>query len=130
MMEWLRQIKWFIQRGKRGYSDYDLWDFHSYLSPMIAKALRDLAQKKRGCPSEFWDDKAVNDECHRWKECLEEMAQGFEAAEYLQSYKYRIWVSTENGRRLELDKEGLENAEKKMQRGLELFAKHYLSLWD
>ncbi len=33
-------------------------------------------------------------------------------------------------KKLEIDMEAMENARKKMERGLELFSKHYLNLWD
>lgn len=40
---WLRgrknAVKWFIQRGRRGYSDYDLYSFDSYLIPMLIEVL-------------------------------------------------------------------------------------------
>jgi len=35
-------IKWFIQRGKRGYADCDVWNFDYYLSDVIVNALKEL----------------------------------------------------------------------------------------
>mgnify|MGYP001610018085 CR=1 FL=1 len=59
------------------------------------------------------------------------MAQGFEAANFLDKMKYHKWVPRkEGGTTLETDYESMENARKKMERGLTLFANHYLSLWD
>jgi hypothetical protein len=37
-----KSIKYFIQRGKRGYSDEDVWDFDNYLCSIIPPAIREL----------------------------------------------------------------------------------------
>ena len=66
----VRDIKWFIQRGKRGYSDCDVWGFDYYLSKVI----------KEGCLS-------IKNNCHghpcdltfkEWKKILTHIAWTFE----------------------------------------------------
>ena len=121
----IKEIKWFIQRGKRGYADCDIWDFDSYLCRIIVPALRQLKEDSFGCPSEMYDKKAKNDECHRWSEALEEMAQGFEANEEL--HKPRFFLK--DGEK-KLDLEQIKQLNEKMQRGLGLFVKYFGSLWD
>ena len=128
----IKQIKFFIQRGRRGYADCDVWNVHSYLSDLLPKMLRQLSVGY-GCPSDLYDKKATNNECHKWTEIIEEIAQGFEAAQFLDKMKYHKWVdskTSKGAKTLEIDYESLENARKKLDRGLELFKKYYLNLWD
>lgn len=57
------EIKYFIQRGRRGYSDRDCWHVSYYLSKILPDMLR-----------------AIKDENNeKWNELMEKMAQGFEA---------------------------------------------------
>jgi len=112
-----KEIKYFIQRGKRGYSDRDLWNFSDYLSEMMPKVLRHY-KGNVGCPSNFYDKEAINNEYHKWDETLEAIAQGFEAAKYLNEHTFIK----------DLDKQ--KNLEEKMKLGLNLFVENYLSLWN
>lgn len=48
-----RKIKWFYQRGKRGYADCDLWNFDTYLEKVLSKGLRDFARNSSGYPDSF-----------------------------------------------------------------------------
>lgn len=66
------QIKYFIQRGKRGYSDFDLMDFDAYLLELILNILKDFKNKKDGFPSDL-DEKS-------WDDILKEMIELFEKA--------------------------------------------------
>ena len=115
-----KKIKWFFQRGSRGWADCDWWNMHSYVSDMMPELIRKL-KNGHGCPSEFYDKGVKNDECHKWYEILEEMAQGFEAAKFLDTCGYHKWVDADKGKMLEIDTEAMENARKKMERGLDLF---------
>lgn len=125
-----RRIKHFIQRGLRGYSDADAWDAHSYLSEVVPGLVRSM-KKGHGCPSQFFDEKNINNECSRWHSVLEEIAQGFEAAKWLDGHNFTTFQDTGKGTsKLVTDEEATEKARRKMNRGLKLFAKHYLNLWD
>ena len=44
------QFKWFIQRGKRGYSDMDLWEIDTWFSTVFADMLRDFSKNARDYP--------------------------------------------------------------------------------
>jgi len=46
----LRELKWYHQRGIRGYSDRDVWGFDYYLSDVIIGGLKKLKKDKQGCP--------------------------------------------------------------------------------
>ena len=43
MIGW-RELKWFVQRGRRGWADCDTWDFPGYLTPILADMLAHLRQ--------------------------------------------------------------------------------------
>ena len=128
-MNLFREIKWFIQRGKRGWADCDAWGVSDYLNDILPQLLRRL-KGQTGCPSEFYDAEATNNECHRWDEALETMAQGFEAAKWLDKFGYHRWVDGPHGKKLEIDEQATANAQKKAEKGLQLFAKYYQGLWD
>lgn len=127
-----REIKYAYQRLKRGYSDRDLWDFDSYLCEMVPMAVRNLAKNSMGCPGDLWDKDAKNNECHKWSEILEEIAQGFEAADQIKSMRrYCKWLKTPEGLyEHELEKEKDKQLTIKYERGMELFAKYFMNLWD
>lgn len=107
-------IKWFIQRGRNGYSDYDLWSFDSYLSKVISKALIQLRDKGHGYPGELCDGcmKAYEEhECHgeeAWSAILTEISEAFA-----------------------MDKFDIDNFdEERFNRGMALFVKHFNNMWD
>jgi len=129
-MNIFKKIKWFIQRGRRGWDDTDAWGFHTFFAELVPPMIRKM-KDGAGCPSKFYDSKNTNNECQKWHDTLEEMAQGFEAVEFLDKYKYKTWSELDNGNcTLEIDYKAMDNARKKMDKGLKLFAKHYLNLWD
>lgn len=45
-----RPIVMFLQRGRRGWSDEDLWGFDHHLAEVIASGLRALADRTHGWP--------------------------------------------------------------------------------
>lgn len=67
-----RNAKYFWQRGKRGYSDRDLWSFDTYLSNVIRDGVRSLNEIKHGWPGEplTFED---------WGAILEEISDGMQA---------------------------------------------------
>lgn len=52
--DWYHSVKWFIQRGRRGWSDRDVWGFDTYLARVIAEGVEHLIETKHGyqpiCP--------------------------------------------------------------------------------
>ncbi len=117
MWEWpgdrLREFKWFIQRGRRGYADSDLWSLDYYLSDWMPKALRQLKKHHTGYPG--W--KEANTDA-KWKAILEKMAIGFEA-----SSKQKDALLLPTSKRY-------KKFQKQIDEGFDLFAKWYGSLWD
>jgi len=124
------KIKNFIARGKRGWSDEDAWDFHSYLAEIIPPVVRKL-QKGSGCPERFYDKENINNECQKWHDTLEEIAQGFEAIGEIEKHTYQKWEKQENGGyKLETDQKALNNLHDKSVRAISLFADNFFALWD
>jgi adenylate kinase family enzyme len=146
------KIKYFIQRGKRGYADCDLWSLESYLSKWLPKALRTMAKISHGYPATLkckhgFDsfsllsesdiiNKEHSDELEKeWKRILVRIAKGFEAKCQLEDFDME-WIEA----RKEEDKgnnEPMELYEQKKkilniiaERGFDLFKKHFDSLWD
>lgn len=75
------EIKYFIQRGMRGWSDRDLWCLYGHLAKIIAEGTIELKLKGYSLPSTInpvtkeWD----YDE-KRWKEIQEKIIKGFAIA--------------------------------------------------
>lgn len=88
------EIKWFWQRGRRGYSDRDVWGFDHYLTQVIIGGTAQLAENAHGCPPELFECKYSNEEqpdcstctggesnscpaCHKWQTVLMDISNGF-----------------------------------------------------
>lgn len=127
----IKNLKWYWQRATRGYADCDMWSIKSYIGEIMPPLLRKL-KNGVGCPAGFYDNTEVNNECHKWHEIIEEIAQGFEAAKWIDEAKYLKVVKAEgrDGYEIKHDDKATENAVNKMNKGLKLFAEHFLSLWD
>lgn len=77
------EVKWFIQRGRRGYSDRDSWNLGYYLAQWMPEAVRSL-KAGHGVPARFVDvDEPTEMDMVRyraqWDVTLETIAKGFEA---------------------------------------------------
>lgn len=99
------EARYFIQRGRRGYSDRDAWNLHSYLAEWMPAALRSL-QGGHGHP--------LGMTRKGWDRRLEIMARGFEAVNH-------IWEESPLG---------WKRGKRVLRRGMKLFAEHFLNLWD
>lgn len=59
------EIKYFIQRGKKGYSDRDLWSADTYLARIIAGILNDYANSKHGVGPYYMEDGLTVDQAFK-----------------------------------------------------------------
>ena len=105
------EIKYFLQRGKRGFSDRDAWSIDYYLSSWMPKALRTM-KKGWGYPGLG----RVNTH-QKWSVILEKMAKGFDASRKIGEYKYRSTTQ-------------LKKLQAVQKEGLKLFIKYFDNLWD
>ena len=107
-----RNIKYFWQRGKRVYSDRDLWSFDHFLATTIRDGVRDLNTIKHGWPG---DPLTFED----WGKILDEISDGMQAHLDLGNLDYD-WKDI--------------NAEAALQErrdlGITHLAKYFGYLWD
>lgn len=75
------KIKWFIQRGKRGYSDADISDFTKYLSNVIGNGLIQLSEQTKTYPPEFDISTEIWSNLSTWKLTLKTIGEGFKNKE-------------------------------------------------
>lgn len=104
-------IRAFIQRGKRGWADSDIWSFDSYLSTVIMEGLIHLKKYKSGVPTK------TKYKCYskkEWNLILDKMIQTFKIANK-QSDSYIILTKKQ---------------QKEYDEGFKLFHKHFFNLWD
>jgi len=100
-------VKWFLQRGYRGWADCDVWSLDTHLNDILPGMIRSLIHGN-SYPAEL--------SYGGWKKILEQMASGFEAGNKKDKFCYG------SPEREELDKE--------FDRGMELFVRYYNHLWD
>ena len=116
MKELIKKIKWFIQRGKRGYSDQDVWSLDSYLMEWLPKALRQLAKNHIGYPIGLSDKE--------WISILNKMADGFDAERINDNLYFDGKISVCDAVKNE------KIVHEKLQNSLKLFVKYFRNLWD
>jgi hypothetical protein len=107
--EWYFYIKWFWQRGQRGWADCDAWSLDTYLSGWLPQALDRLLANKYGYP--------VGMTRSGWETRLKRMKRGFITAQAIGDMQYDTVRDT-------------NRAHRQMKRDLAVFAEHFLSLWD
>lgn len=111
------EMKWFIQRGCRGYSDSDVWGWCSHHSRMMVGVLKQLRRTTHGYP--------IGLSPARWDKKLKTMQEGFQAMvdeeDDVISYKK---LSQKQHRKL------MKSRALKLRKALGLFQEHYYNLWD
>lgn len=103
---WLR-IKWFCQRGWRGYADCDAWGVCDYLCEWMPEVI----ERYMGGPGHPCD--VTYDE---WQLILRNMATGFRAGKRISEGDY--------------PREEHEILMARFEHGMALFHKHFWGLWD
>ena len=129
---------------------WDSWNVDTTLSRIIAPLLRQLSETTHGYPQEFAlpdsEDPDGSIAMNNWKATIQKMIWSFEELqrdweddyctgevdwEYVVS-KTSEFVQVVEGpnNTFTIDSEGIENHYKKIQEGIDLFAKYYMNLWD
>jgi len=104
-------VKCFIQRGRRGWSEKDVWSVDDYLTRIIPEMLRELAKNPMGCPEGFIDTEEPYS-CDKWSAKLREIADGLEQWEVITSYRFPFnaeWKALEDKRNLRWNFEPAKN---------------------
>ena len=131
-----REIKWFFQRGTRGYSDKDVWSIDIWFKSIIIPMLEQLKETKQGHPIDMTEEEwnlTLNNMINYFKECTDFYCS--EKNEYEDEYMSRIMSANEYDKLL-ADKwlkreEEIDKYKNKMKdKAFELFSKHFYSLWD
>lgn len=144
-----REVKWFIQRGRRGYADCDVWDFHSHLTRVIEGGLKQMAKEAHGCPNQFYDENNEDNSFQSWKDELNAIAKGFRDYQDIVIDNSKLTEMVYDGHELkhenhtitctpEVPKEKydiyykmIKDEEKKFKEGIApRFIKIYVNLWD
>ena len=140
-----KRIKFFYQRGKRGYSDQDVWSMDWWFFSVVIPMLKQLRDTKQGYPTKFktpeeWD-RELDTMIHYFIEATEEGCS--EKNEYEEQYNKRWWDSFDKkGMAYVIDDSELrdkylqrsyeidEYREDMKNKGFEMFSKYFWNLWD
>lgn len=131
-----RLREWFIvnprqwyQRARYGYSIYDRFSISDYLSWWLPKAIYEMRTVNNGQPFGYPAGigslgsvmrsvgEEVDEGAAKWGATLQGIEEGFKAANRIMNQDFR-------------DDDELTQLEMTMNVGLQLFAKHFLDLWD
>jgi hypothetical protein len=90
---YFKAIKYFCQRGWRGYASCDYWDADSYFENVMLGVIKDLREHAHGYPESMADygpgedvPEGVEDTgFERWKAVLTEIIEGLEASQELRA---------------------------------------------
>ncbi len=132
-----REVKWFFQRGKRGWADCDVWNFFDYNSRVCKEALTHLLKHKMGFPGIFHESGYTDEECEaKWNKILSQIIDAFDQAEKIGNMDTYMWfeginpiTSGEFCTKHEIHLQTKEEYESMIE-GFKLFFEHYWSLWD
>ena len=125
------EVKWFYQRGSRGWSDRSAWSIDTWLVDNLIPMLERLKRDKHGTPISMYrkkdgvdKDGRATDEAdrlaeQRWDNVLNEIIYGLKCAKKIQDLDYDY-----------KDKELSKRLTKSSQRSFELIGKHLFNLWD
>lgn len=112
MKEIINKIKWFIQRGKNGYADCDVWNLEEYVAKIIKESCFILAHNNVGFPDRLCKNK------EEWKQILLDISFGFGSYLEMRSGIYN------------LEDIEFKRLQKEYKNSLKLFIKYHPELWD
>lgn len=126
--DWKYETEYAFQRAFRGYDDRYWWGHHTAHARITIQALKKLRAERISSPSILFDINTSSEEGHaKWDSILDAMIAGFQASLDIDD----VHFTTPDGE-FDADKTYAERAKlkKKIDRGLRLYAKYYLNLWD
>ena len=123
--------KFFIQRGRRGWSDQDAWSIDYWLVDNLIPMLKRIRYDRTGTPMNFYRKKdgvdkhgnptdgaqALADK--RYDEVLDKIIYGLKCAKALQELDYDY-----------KDKNKTKLLNKRVEKTFTLIGKHLFTLWD
>ena len=129
---WPKEIYWFIQRGKNGFAENDVWGFDQYLAKVIFGGMKQLQKNMQGAPTGLSEK--------QWNKILNEIQLGFN--EYLNQYNYiqeivdKIWPDeiTEDKKKIAKYRQEMYKLHKQINKNLSrsfyLLETYFQNLWD
>lgn len=119
--------------------DYDTWNAEHTLAMIIHPVLVKFRKNINSFPTNFDDtdipktvydkfDKEDEISLKKWEWVLDEMIWSF--SQILEEDYESSYFSLDENEKIIVDHEGLEAHRKRIQRGLMLFSKYYLNLWN
>jgi len=133
-----RNIRDFIQRGRRGWANSDIWSFDYYLSKVIAKGLYHLKEHRHSHPGDLTEG--------QWVDILNKMINTFKIMRrisegsiiYIPSKefserKYKQWckvIKDINKKHSIYDRVLTKKQSKELEEGFRLFQQYFFNLWD
>ena len=112
-------IKWFIQRGKRGYADCDVWNLDCYLADIISKGVKQLKKDSMSSDTSFLDDIIY----------AFEVEQKILESNWLYTTEKNREENTEVAKKCEIYLMSKQECER-YNKGWKLFKQHFKRLWD
>jgi len=103
------EAKWFVQRGRRGYSDRDTWSIDWYLCTWMPEALKTLKRRRIGHPATM--------SAKSWNAKLDRMINAFIIGRKIQNYDYKTPAEA-------------RAAVRQFRKDFNLVKTHFFSLWD
>lgn len=131
-------IKYFIQRARRGYSEKDTWNFDFYLAKIIYEGLEYLKKNKRGYPITILPknvkdpNKDVDYKANEkvWDEIMDKMIYAFKLAKEVGEGEREFYLP-KMSKQFKKEFKCLKREEDRaMKKGFKLFTKHFFNLWD
>lgn len=136
-----RNIRYAWQRAWRGWSDDWVWGINYTLAELVPELLQGMKENGHGVPTTLYasedelednlekrmvwhasqaiitDDDRPNEDQQLWFGVLDDIAEGFRAAQRLSEDFYK-------------DKLQKQQDMEKFEKGIELFRRYYFDLWD
>lgn len=97
-MDFIRNVKWDLQRAERGWSDCDAWGTYSYLAKVIKETCQYIRKHKHGVPmgcfkkndpvdeTGNFTDEAMERADVRWGEALDDIIFTFDTLQKVEEY--------------------------------------------
>lgn len=120
ILQHFRNIKYFIQRGRRGWANCDCWGLDQYLAKVISESTKHLANNHSAYPSDLTDEE--------WTCILDLMSYYFSLVD-----TESLWDNVDIKNKKEFcSTADIEIAQLELARknGMELLKEHFYNLWD
>lgn len=129
LLDFYYEIKQFVQRGRRGWADSDVWSVDHYVASILIQMLKKLKETKQGSPIELTEEE--------WSDKLNQMIEAFEAANRVIEDEYYEEIGDDAEIIRKASKEELEECNRRLEAdikifedGMKIFTKYFFGLWD